>query len=39
MSIAEPNRDAFEVRALSPTFGAEISGVDLAANRKMLGLA
>ncbi|MGH6898609.1 MAG: TauD/TfdA dioxygenase family protein [Geminicoccaceae bacterium] len=29
-SVAEPSEDALEVRALSPTFGAEIVGVDLA---------
>ena len=30
LSVAEPSQDALEVRALSPTFGAEIIGVDLA---------
>ena len=30
LSVAEPSQDALEVRALSPTFGAEIVGVDLA---------
>jgi alpha-ketoglutarate-dependent taurine dioxygenase len=30
-SVAGPNREPIEARALSPTFGAEIVGVDLAA--------
>ena len=30
-SVAEPSRESFEVRELSPTLGAEIIGVDLAA--------
>jgi taurine dioxygenase len=30
-SVAEPSRESFELRALCPTFGAEIIGVDLAA--------
>ena len=30
LSVAEPSQNVLEVRALSPTFGAEIIGVDLA---------